>query len=80
MELVFPNLCKLKEFREYIDQTFKVHRFERMNKHEIENSPFQHYESLKKQLHEKNRDRTERYRKRLNLEHCKKIIERPEEK
>jgi hypothetical protein len=44
MEVVFPNLYRLKEFREHVDQVFKIHRFERMNKQEIEKSPFQHYE------------------------------------
>lgn len=43
LEVVFPNLCKFKEFREHLDQTFKIHRFNRLNKNEVEASPFQHY-------------------------------------
>lgn len=80
LEVVLPNLCRFKEFREHLDRTFKVHRFERLSREEVEASPFRHYEQLKQQLAEKNRDRNQRYSKKQHTERAKKQLERAEEK
>lgn len=79
LEVVFPNLCRFREFREHLDQIFKVHRFERLGKQEIEDSPFLHYDRLKAQLSEKNKNRNQRYSRRERAEREKKIMERASE-
>lgn len=50
VEVVFQNMVRVKEFREFLDQYYKFHRYERVS---TQNSPFNRYDQIKSGLEAK---------------------------